>query len=114
MVICYEELIILCYKELIIPVFLWRSYQNNEAMYHWIVYLSSFYSKTFNENECDNVNVKFSRESEYIIAAACICPAGSRVKYLGKCNHVGAILFALEYFNKTNLKTFVKPLTCTS
>ena len=31
--------------------------------------------------------------------------------YLGKCNHVGAIPFALQNFNR---KKFVGPLTCTS
>ena len=44
------------------------------------------------------------RESGDIIAAACTCPAGSSVKYLGKCNHVGAVLFGLEYFDRKMLK----------
>ena len=30
------------------------------------------------------------------------------------CNHVSAILHALEDFNRKKLKTFVEPLTCTS
>ena len=63
------------------------------------------------KNKCDNAIVKFIRESEDIIAAACTCPAGSSIKCLGKCNHVGAILFALEDFNRKNSKTFVEPLT---
>ena len=36
------------------------------------------------------------------------------VKSLGKFNHVGAILFALKYFNRKNLKNFVELLMCTS
>ena len=47
-----------------------------------------------------NVVVKFIRESEDIIPAACTCPAGSSIKCLRKCNHVGAIIFALEDFNR--------------
>ena len=66
------------------------------------------------KNKCYNVIVKFIRESEDIIAAACTFPAGSNIKCLGKCNHVGAILFTLEDFNRKNLKTFVEPLTCAS
>ena len=52
--------------------------------------------KPSTENKCYNVIVKFIRESEDIVAAACTCPAGSSVKCLGKCNHVGNILFALK------------------
>ena len=63
------------------------------------------------KNKCYNAIVKFIRESEDIIAAACTCPAGSSIKCLGKCNHVGAILFALEDFKRKNSKTFVEPLT---
>ena len=70
--------------------------------------------KRLMKNKCYNIIVKFIRESKDIIAAACTCPAGSSIKCLGKGNHVGAILFALEDFNRKNLKTFVEPLTCTS
>ena len=56
----------------------------------------------------------FIAESEDIVTAACTCPAGSSIKCLGKCSHVGAILYALEDFNRKYFKTFVKPLTCTS
>ena len=42
------------------------------------------------------------------------CPTGLSVKCLEKFNHVGAILLALEDFNRKNLKTLVEPLTCTS
>ena len=66
------------------------------------------------KNKCSNVIGKFIRESEDIIAAACTCSVGSSIKCLGKCNHVGAILFALEDFNRKKLKTFVEHLTCTS
>ena len=52
------------------------------------------------KNKCYNVILKFIRESADVIAAACACPAGSSVKCLGKCNHVGAIVFALEDFNR--------------
>ena len=65
------------------------------------------------KNKC-YVIIKFIRELEDIMTAACTCPAGSSIKCLGKCNHVGAILFALEDFNRKNLKTFAEPLTCTS
>ena len=66
------------------------------------------------KNKCFNVIVKVIRESEDIIAVACTCLAVSCINCLGKCNHIGAILFALEDFNRNNLKTFVEPLTCTS
>ena len=65
------------------------------------------------KNKC-YVIIKFIRESEDIMAVACTCPVGSSIKCLGKCNHVDAILFTLEDFNRKNLKTFVEPLTCTS
>ena len=65
------------------------------------------------KNKC-YVIVKFIRESEDIIAAASTCPVGSSIKCLGKCNHVGAILFALEDFKRKKLKTFAEPLMCTS
>ena len=60
------------------------------------------------KNRCYNVTVKFIRESEDIIAAVCTCPAGSSIKCLGKCNHVGAILFALEDFDRKNFKNFCR------
>ena len=66
------------------------------------------------KNKCYNVIVKFIRDLEDIIAAACTCPTGSSIKCLGKCNLVGAILFVFEDFNRKKLKTFVEPLTCTS
>ena len=56
----------------------------------------------------------FIAESEDIVTTACICPVGSSAMCLEKCNHVGAILFALEVFNRKNFKAFVEPLTCTS
>ena len=42
------------------------------------------------------------------------CPAGTGVNSLGKCNHIGSILFAMEDFNRKGLKEFNEPLTCTS
>ena len=63
------------------------------------------------KNKCYNVVVKFIRESEDITAAAFTCPAGSTAKCRGKCNHVGAIHFALEDFNRKNFKALVEPLT---
>ena len=62
------------------------------------------------KNKCCNVVVKFIRESEDITAAAFTCPAGSTAKCRGKCNHVGAIHFALEDFNRKNFKALVEPL----
>ena len=59
------------------------------------------------KNKWYNITVKFIRESEDIISAACTCPAGLSVKCLRKCNHPGAILFALEVFNRKNLKISV-------
>ena len=47
------------------------------------------------KNKYYNVE-KLIRESEDIFAAACTCPAGWSVKCLGICNHVCAIIFALE------------------
>ncbi|XP_066264451.1 uncharacterized protein [Branchiostoma lanceolatum] len=37
------------------------------------------------------------------------CPGG-----LGKCNHIGGLLFAIEAFNKTDLKEQPTPVSCTS
>ena len=48
----------------------------------------------------DNGIVKFIRESEDIIAAACTCPAEASVKCLGKSNHVGDISFGRLYWKK--------------
>ena len=66
------------------------------------------------KNKSYNVIVKFIRESEDIIATACTCSVGSSIKCLVKCNHVGAVLFALEDLNKKKLNTFVEPLTYAS
>ena len=60
------------------------------------------------KNKYYKVIVQIIIESEDVIAAACTCPAGSSIKCLG-CYNIGAILFALEYFNRKNLKTFVEP-----
>ena len=60
------------------------------------------------KNKCCNVSVKVIRESEHINAIACTFP----VKFLKKCNHVGAIPFALTDFNRNKIKTLVEPLTC--
>ena len=60
------------------------------------------------KNKCYNVSVKVIRESEDITAAACTFA----VKFLEKCNHVGAIPFALTDFNRNKIKTLVEPLTC--
>lgn len=54
----------------------------------------------------------FIAESEDIVTAACICPVGSSAMCLEKCNHVGAIPFALTDFNRNKIKTLVEPLTC--
>ena len=53
------------------------------------------------KNKYYKVIVKIIIESEDVIAAACTCPAGSSIKCLG-CYNIGAILFALEYFNRKN------------
>ena len=68
--------------------------------------------KSSMKNKCYNFTLTFIRESEDIIPAACICPAGSSLKFLRKFNHVDAIRFALEDFNRKKIKTFVEPLTC--
>ena len=46
-----------------------------------VIYVNSK-GKPSMKNKCYNVIVKFIRESEDIIAAACTCPAGSSVKCL--------------------------------
>ena len=48
------------------------------------------------KNKCFNVTVKVLRGSEDIIAAAFTFPAGSSVTCLRQCNHLGAIILALE------------------
>ena len=96
MVICYEELLI---EEWNYSSFLWGSYQHNGGTYTELFINVHSKVKSSIENTCYNVTVKLFRESEDIIAATCACPARSIVKCLGKCKHVGAILFALEDFN---------------
>ena len=66
------------------------------------------------KSKCYNVIVKFSKESENVIATACPCPARSSARFLGSCNHIGAVLFALEDFSRKKAKTSEEPLTCTS
>ena len=63
---------------------------------------------------CYKVLPKFNNETSDVYAAMCTCPAGTGVNCLGKCNHIGSILFAMEDFNRTGLKEFNEPLTCTS
>ena len=52
-----------------------------------------------------NVTLKFTRELEDISATAY---TGQSVRCLGKCNHVGAILFALEDYNRKKNKNFCR------
>ena len=63
---------------------------------------------------CYKVLLTFNNETSDVYAAMCICPAGTGVNCLGKCNHIGSILFAFEDFNRIGLKEFNEPLTCTS
>ena len=60
------------------------------------------------------VIIKFSYKTNDIIAAACTCPAGSSPLCLGKCNHIGAVLFLMEDFNRKEMKQFPDTITCTS
>uniref|UniRef100_A0ABM0GPP7 Uncharacterized protein LOC100377674 n=1 Tax=Saccoglossus kowalevskii TaxID=10224 RepID=A0ABM0GPP7_SACKO len=46
--------------------------------------------------------------------AACECPAGKGINALGKCNHVTALLFALEDFCRKGLHENEDPVSCTS
>ena len=62
------------------------------------------------KSKCYNVIVELLDNQKIllhycIIAAACTCPTGSSIKCLRKWNHVGAIHFALEYFNRKTNKT---------
>ena len=52
--------------------------------------------KPLMKNKCFNVTVKVLRGSEDIIAAAFTFPAGSSVTCLRQCNHLGAIILALQ------------------
>ena len=63
---------------------------------------------------CYKVLLKFNNETSDDYAAMCTCPAGAGVNCLGKCNHIGSILFAMEDFNRKCLKEFNEPPTCTS
>ena len=63
---------------------------------------------------CYKVLLKFNNETSDVYAAMCTCPAGTGVNCLGKCNHIGSILFAMEDFNRKGLKEFNEPLTFTS
>ncbi|KAK3092814.1 hypothetical protein FSP39_007483 [Pinctada imbricata] len=46
--------------------------------------------------------------------AACECPAGIGVKGLGKCNHVGGLLFAINDFHTKGLHSKTNKVSCTS
>ena len=63
---------------------------------------------------CYKVLLKFNNETSDVYAAMCTCPVETGVNCLGKCNHIGSILFAMEDFNRKGIKEFNDPLTCTS
>ena len=63
---------------------------------------------------CYKVLLKFNNETSDVYAAMCTCSAGTGVNCLGKCNHIGSILFAMEDFNRKGIKEFNEPLTYTS
>ena len=50
----------------------------------------------------------------YMERSACDCPAGLSVFGLGKCNHVAAVLFAVEDFHQKGLAALPQPISCTS
>ena len=54
--------------------------------------------------------LKISNTSGDVLAAACTCPAGIGLGGFGNCNHVGAVLFALEDFNRKGLQKCLEPL----
>ena len=58
--------------------------------------------------------LKLSNSSGDVLSAACTCPAGIGLGGFGNCNHVGAVLFALEDFNRKGLQKFPEPVSCTS
>ena len=66
------------------------------------------------QHTCYKVLLKFNNETSDVYAAMCTCPAGTGVNCLGKCNHIGSILFAIEDFNRKGLKEFNESLTFTS
>ena len=45
------------------------------------------------------VILKFSYHLADVCAVACTCPAGTGTNFMGRCNHIGAILFLMEDFN---------------
>ena len=49
-----------------------------------------------------------------VCSAACTCPAGIGIGDFGNCDHVGALLFGLEDFNRRGLKTLTLQESCTS
>ena len=59
------------------------------------------------------VIVKLSSSDGSVCSAACTCPAGIGIGGFGNCNHVGAMLFGLEDFNRRDLKN-VPIESCTS
>ncbi|XP_065067599.1 uncharacterized protein LOC135693141 [Rhopilema esculentum] len=58
--------------------------------------------------------LKISNTSGDVLTAACTCPAGIGLGGFGNCNHVGAVLFALEVFNRKGLQKCLEPVSCTS
>ena len=59
------------------------------------------------------VVVKFTPQCD-VLRAACTCPAGLGSHGMGKCNHVGAVLFAFEDFTRRGLQNHPEPISCTS
>ena len=60
------------------------------------------------------VIVKLSSTDGSVCSAACTCPARIGIGGFGNCNHVGAVLFGLEDFNRKGLKTLPLQESCTS
>ncbi|KXJ09599.1 hypothetical protein AC249_AIPGENE9449 [Exaiptasia diaphana] len=57
--------------------------------------------------------LQFSLDDD-VLKAACTCPAGLGKYGMGKCNHIGAVLFSIEDFTRRGLQKHPEPLSCTS
>ena len=58
--------------------------------------------------------LKLSNTSHSVLSAACTCPARIGLGGFGNCNYAGAVLAALEDFNRKGLQKCPELVSCTS
>ena len=105
----------MCYKKLKAFKFFYEGYIKTVKVSNTtnFIYLNCLVKPSM-KTKSYNVIIKFTKKPVEIATAICTCPAGIGKNSLGRCNHIGAILFAIEDFNRKNLKQLDVPVSCTS